>query len=139
MKVHCENSGNGCDWTGELGDLQRHLTNKCPYVEAVCKHGCGRKYPRCVLLDHEKDECPSRPIEMKMDTFTQQIMEKLTALETNYEKKLREQEERQSSKERITSRSDEFIPSDRKDKRDTEKGSITSVRSESEVILHIYG
>ena len=107
LKVHCENSGNGCDWVGELGDLQRHLTNKCPYVEVVCRHGCGRKYPRSVLLVHEKDECPSRPIEMKMATFTQQIMEKLTALETKHEKelasingKLKEQEERHEVEKR---------------------------------------
>ena len=101
LKVCCLNSVKGCEWVGELGDQERHFTNKCQYVEEVCRYGCGGNYPRFLLLTHEQDECPERPVEMKMATFTKQIMEKVCTLETKHEreiinlnKKLTDQEER---------------------------------------------
>ena len=101
LKVRCVNSAKGCDWVGELGDEGRHCTSRCQYVEAVCQYGCGESYPRFMLNKHEQDECPKRPIDMKMATFTRQMMEKVSSLETKYEreitalkKKLKDQEER---------------------------------------------
>ena len=101
LKVRCLNSVKGCEWVGELGDQERHFTNKCEYVKEVCRYGCRGKYPRFLLHAHEQDECPERPVEMKMATFTKQIMEKVCTLETKHEreiidlnKKLTDQEER---------------------------------------------
>ena len=101
LRGRCFNSVKGCEWVGELGDQERHFTNKCQYVEEVCRYGCGGKYPRFLLHAHEQDECPERPAEMKMATFTKQIMKKVCNLETKYEgeiinlnKKLTDQEER---------------------------------------------
>ena len=97
LKVRCLNSVKGCEWVGELGDQERHFTNKCRYVEEVCRYGCGGNYPRFLLLTHEQDECPERPVEVKMATFTKQIMEKVCTLEKeiiNLNKKLTDQEER---------------------------------------------
>ena len=94
LKVRCLNSVKGCEWVGELGDQERHFTNKCQYVEEVCRYGCGGNYPRFLLLTHEQDECPERPVEMKMATFTKQIMQKVCTLEIIINKKLTDQEER---------------------------------------------
>ena len=101
LKVRCLSSVKGCEWVGELGDQERHFINKCQYVEEVCRYGCGGNYPRFLLLTHEQDECPERPVEMKMATFTKQIMEKVCTLETKHEreiinlnKKLTDQQER---------------------------------------------
>ena len=97
LKVRCLNSVKGCEWVGELGDQKRHFTNKCQYVEEVCRYGCGGNYPRFLLQTHEQDECPERPVEMKMAAFTKQIMEKVCSLEKeiiNLNKKLTDQEER---------------------------------------------
>ena len=97
LKVRCLNSVKGCEWVGELGDQERHFTNKCQYVQEVCRYGCGGNYPRFLLHTHEQDECPKRPVEMKMAAFTKQIMEKVCTLEKeiiNLNKKLTDQEER---------------------------------------------
>ena len=107
LKVHCLNSVKGCEWVGELGDQERHFTNKCQYVEEVCRYGCGGNYPRFLLHTHEQDECPERPVEVKMATFTKQIMEKVCNLEIKYEgeiiklnKKLTNQEERHKTEKK---------------------------------------
>ena len=101
LRVRCINSVKGCEWVGELGDQDRHCTSRCQYVEAVCQYGCGESYPRFMLGRHEQDECTERPIDMKMATFTRQMMEKVSTLETKYEgeitalkQKLEDQEER---------------------------------------------
>ena len=94
LRVRCLNSVKGCEWVGELGDQERHFTNKCQYVEEVCHYGCGGNYLRILLHAHEQNECPERPVEMKMATFTKQIMEKVCTLEIIINKKLADQEER---------------------------------------------
>ena len=101
LRVHCINNVKGCEWVGELGDQDRHCTSRCQCVEAVCQYGCGGSYPRFMLDKHEQDECSERPIDMKMATFTRQMMEKVSTLETKYEgeitalkQKLEDQEER---------------------------------------------
>ena len=33
MRLRCTNNEKGCEWVGELGDQERHLTNECLYVE----------------------------------------------------------------------------------------------------------
>ena len=33
LKLRCTNNEKGCEWVGELGDQERHLTNECLYVE----------------------------------------------------------------------------------------------------------
>ena len=71
LRVRC--SKDGCDWEGELGDLERHLSNKCLYVEEACPHGCGHSYPRHLLQMHQLDECPQRPLEVKLKAVQRQI------------------------------------------------------------------
>ena len=56
LRVRC--SKDGCDWEGELRDLERHLCNLCLYVEEVCPLGCGQSYPHHLLQTHQLDECP---------------------------------------------------------------------------------
>ena len=101
LRVRCINSVKGCEWVGELGDKDRHCSSTCQYVEAVCQYGCGESYSRFMLNKHEQDECPERPIDMKIATFTKQMMDKVSSLETKYEReitalkqKLVDQEER---------------------------------------------
>ena len=113
LKVRCLNSEKGCDWVGELGDQERHFANKCQYVMDVCRYGCGGNYPRFLLHTHEQDECPERPVQMKMATFTKQMLEKVSTLENKYQeeiiklnKKLKDQEEKHKMELRIKSDED---------------------------------
>ena len=113
LKVCCLNSVKGCEWVGELGDQQRHFTKKCQYIEEVCHYGCGGYYPRFLLHTHEQDECPERPVEMKMATFTKQMLEKVNSFEKKYQveiiklnTKLKDQEERHKMELQIKSDED---------------------------------
>ena len=57
LRVRC--SKDGCDWEGEFGDLERHLS-KCLYVKIVCPYGCGQLHLRHTLHSHQQHECPKR-------------------------------------------------------------------------------
>ena len=57
LKVCCENRD--CVWEGELGELHRHLDNKCRYVIEKCQFRCGEYYHRYALQFHEQEECPN--------------------------------------------------------------------------------
>ena len=42
LKIRCSNHGEGCQWTGELGALKKHLESDsgCGYVVVVCPNKC---------------------------------------------------------------------------------------------------
>ncbi len=68
LKVRCSHQKDGCEWTGELGQLDEHLntdplTEKhlegCPFVEINCVYMCGDKWQRQYVQSHT-NECPKR-------------------------------------------------------------------------------
>lgn len=78
LLVRCDNHDTGdtadtCDWTGELGDLEYHLSS-CPLEAVPCPNKCHSngggggedgtepvKIRRRHLQAHLSDECPNRP------------------------------------------------------------------------------
>ena len=79
FRVHCIHSANegeggdgrgrGCDWIGQLGELERHLNknppadtqmNGCLFAEINCKF-CGNQFQRSLTEDHQTNHCPKRP------------------------------------------------------------------------------
>ena len=52
----------GCDWKGEINDLQSHLNNHCPHATVTCQHKCDVKMARCEKEDHENNVCSKRPL-----------------------------------------------------------------------------
>ena len=81
VKVHCPNSGSGCEWQGELRQLISHLVGTgsggnvggaspgprtvppCRYEPVRCENdGCGELVPRINLQQHQNDECPHRKV-----------------------------------------------------------------------------
>ena len=66
LKVRCPNKSRGCEWVGELGDLDRHLSQnsvegECQFVTVACPHSCGDSFQRCQLEGHKVNDCPNRP------------------------------------------------------------------------------
>ena len=63
LKIHCTHHEEGCQWIGELGDLQTHLDSEsgCGYVEVECTGSwhCS-KMKRKDLQEHLSSECPER-------------------------------------------------------------------------------
>ena len=65
LQVHCSKKGAGCSWMGELGSLDRHLSNglvggQCQYVAVACPNLCGRRLQRRNLERHKANDCPKR-------------------------------------------------------------------------------
>ena len=52
FRVFCSNKESGCDWQGELGQLDSHLAG-CPYTEEL--------HPRHRLGLHKTSQCLLRP------------------------------------------------------------------------------
>lgn len=51
LNVACVNGAKGCEWRGELGYVEEHISN-CPYQHMKCPH-CGFKdHPEVVTTDH---------------------------------------------------------------------------------------
>ena len=88
LRVQC--SKDGCDWEGELGELKRHLSDNCLYVKEVCPYGCGQSYPRHLLKSHKLDECPQRPLEVKLKTLQRHFQQQLIRQEEKHEEDKRE-------------------------------------------------
>ena len=72
LKVYCPHRERGCEWKGELGDLQSHFnkdpkSNKlfigCPFQKIQCglcqSHSCERR----LMTDHVLTQCPNRDVE----------------------------------------------------------------------------
>ena len=67
--VYCCQRGEGCDWVGELGELDRHLNLQpppekllvgCQFSEVDCTY-CVQPFQRRYVQAHQSDDCPKRP------------------------------------------------------------------------------
>ena len=66
FKIRCPNKSLGCEWVGELGSLDRHLSQnsvegECQFVTVACPYSCGDSFQRCQLEGHKVNDCPNRP------------------------------------------------------------------------------
>ena len=69
--VCCDNSAQGCQWMGRLGEMKRHLNSNpnlenrltgCRYTLLKCPHNkCGRVFQRRNVVKHA-DVCSHRPV-----------------------------------------------------------------------------
>ena len=72
LKVYCDNKEAGCDWTGEVRKIEKHLEEDCGYQEIECED-CGEEMLELLMETHLSDECPMRDYKCtlcnKQDTF----------------------------------------------------------------------
>ena len=66
LKVRCNNKSAGCEWVGELGELDNHLKPEsvegpCHFVDVECPLQCGRRVKRRDLNQHKSKQCARRP------------------------------------------------------------------------------
>ena len=57
LEVLCQNHNKGCQWRGELRDLQDHLDKKCDLHTIPCPNGCNVRIERKNLAKHTRVEC----------------------------------------------------------------------------------
>ena len=71
FKVHCSHKNDGCQWTGELRELDKHLNVKpklheqlvgCEFARIEC-HYCSELYQRHHIVTHQTEECLRRPFD----------------------------------------------------------------------------
>ena len=70
FEVRCTHQKDGCEWTGELGQLDAHLNKNpmpgkeldgCQFVEIDCPYECGDQLQRQYIQSHLTENCPTRP------------------------------------------------------------------------------
>jgi TNF receptor-associated factor 4 len=84
--IRCPQKELGCEWEGELGQLQRHLnpgagatsTQGCEFLTVECAYCCGAQLQWRLIQEHEMEACPKRPIEMQVAS----LMKKFEAVVT---------------------------------------------------------
>ena len=54
LHVYCTNKVIGCDWQGELSDINNHLgnSNGCQFEEVQCSNECGKMIEQRHLTSH---------------------------------------------------------------------------------------
>ena len=74
FQVFCSNKHRGCDWQGELGQLDQHLNLNpdkdklsvgCAYTNVKCLF-CNRLYRRSKIKHHQGSQCTERPFTCSM-------------------------------------------------------------------------
>ena len=81
LVVRCPQKDQGCEWEGELGQVQQHLNPEaeltfskgCGYVIMKCTYQCGACLQRRMVQEHEMDICPKRPIEMQVASLAKKF------------------------------------------------------------------
>ena len=58
--VKCQNSSRGCEWEGELGNVESHQNGVCGYQLVQCDNKCGAEMERREVEEHEEDHCELR-------------------------------------------------------------------------------
>ena len=61
FKVKCCNKARGCQWQGNLGDVDKHTDTSCNYhLVECCNEGCDEEIERRYLVDHMHNKCSER-------------------------------------------------------------------------------
>ena len=88
LMISCRWRHLGCDWEGELGQLEEHLHpgagsrgKGCGHVIVECVYKCGDRFERRMIQDHELDACPRRPMEVQMSSLARKFEASLRANE----------------------------------------------------------
>ena len=65
LYIYCTNKEKGCEWCGELCDINNHLGNLdgCQYEEVKCSNECGKIMQRQHVAKHVENECSNRKSE----------------------------------------------------------------------------
>ena len=79
LHIYCSNKEKGCEWQGELNNINNHFGNSdgCHYEEVKCSNECGKMIQRQYLTSHVETECPRREVNCQYchDTGEHQFIE----------------------------------------------------------------
>ena len=79
LHIYCTYKEKGCEWQGELNNINNHLGNcdGCQFKEVKCSIECGKMIQRQYLTSHVETECPRRKVNCQYchDTGEHQFIE----------------------------------------------------------------
>ena len=77
--VKCQNSSRGCEWEGELGNVESHQNGVCGYQLVQCGNKCGAEIERRDIEKHKKDHCELRMYKCPYCTLYWDTYKKVTS------------------------------------------------------------
>ena len=104
FKVRCSHQKDGCQWTGELGELDKHLNTNpplqelfvgCEFVDVECCH-CSEHFERRYIIKHQIETCTRQPYMLSL--LTRYIDHRLH----NSENSVQEKEEQRQESDQIS-------------------------------------
>ena len=60
LQVHCAMKQKGCEWVGQLEQLDAHLDTDCQYIDVECPSKCDKKVQKRNLATHLEMDCHKR-------------------------------------------------------------------------------
>ena len=93
LKVYCSKRSDGCEWKGELRHVERHVREECGWTEAQCSYQCGVLAPRHQLAEHERNVCPQRPMDIKVECSLTKLEAEWKTEKERHEREIRELKE----------------------------------------------
>lgn len=87
LLVYCSRKKKGCEWKGELRNFETH-SHSCRYVEVECQYKCGGRFQRRLLQNHEIEECSQCPSEVKKESMTKKIENRIDKVSAEFEGKV---------------------------------------------------
>ena len=73
LRVRCSKKHEGCEWEGELRCMDDHEKETCDWVSLECRYECGGRISRRRIAEHEENECPQRPMDVKMESLMKKM------------------------------------------------------------------
>ena len=91
LEVSCSYKNQGCEWKGELRNLEGHINrtgpskeDECKYHKVPCSLGCGEYHERRLIQQHETESCSKRSTEQQLQVIWKKVsnvQEAMTALQ----------------------------------------------------------
>ena len=75
LKVFCSRKDE-CQWIGQLRHLDRHEREECGRGMVECSYQCGVRLPRRLMAEHQREMCPRRPMNSKIEVLLQKMEER---------------------------------------------------------------
>ncbi|XP_065904792.1 TNF receptor-associated factor 4-like [Dysidea avara] len=71
LLVFCSNKEKGCEWQGEVNDINKHL-GSCHFEDLSCTNDCGVHVQRQNLTKHIETECVRRKVDCQYCHITEE-------------------------------------------------------------------
>ena len=82
LKVRCSRHNDGCQWVGALRLLFPHEREECEWAKVECSYKCGAHLPRRQMVEHQRDVCPQRSIDARLERMEERHKREMKKMET---------------------------------------------------------